>query len=100
MGTTFVGLDVGWNAMPLRFVWGEFVELVRCASAGARRTQTVTISGHINEAPDLFAEDYPFPPAGEGDVIAIIGTGGYCQVVHNLHCMRAMPKALFFTQRL
>src|SRR5674476_1698687 len=34
----------------------------------APRGDTVTISGHINEAPDLFAEQYPFPLVAEGDL--------------------------------
>jgi len=100
LGTTFVGLAAGWNVMPLRFVWGEFSELVHCTAADAPRTQRVTVSGHINEAPDLFAEDYPLPPTREGDVLAILGAGGYCQAVANPHCLRPAAKAVFFRDRL
>lgn len=100
LGTTFVGLAAGWNVMPHRFVWGEFVELVHCTAADAPRTQRVTVSGHINEAPDLFAEDYPLPPTREGDVLAILGAGNYCQAVAAPHCMRSAAGALFFHGRL
>jgi diaminopimelate decarboxylase len=100
LGTTFVGLAAGWNVMPLRFVWGEFVELVHCTAADAPRTRRVTVSGHINEAPDLFAEDYPLPPTDEGDVLAVLGVGGYCQAVATEHCLRPTPKTIFFTDRL
>ncbi len=100
LGTTFVGLDVGWNAVPLRFVWGEFIEIVPCAAPLAPRTTRVTFSGHINEAPDLFAEDYPFPEVREGDVVALTNTGSYCQALASNHCMRTPPKAVFFTDRV
>jgi hypothetical protein len=99
LGTTFVGLAAGWNVVPLRFVWGEFVELVHCTAADASRTQRVTVSGHINEAPDLFAEDYPLPPTQEGDVLAILGVGGYCQAVATPHCLRPTATAIFFDDR-
>ena len=100
LGVPFIGITAGWNVMPIRFVWGEFFELVNCTAADAPRTQRVTISGHINEAPDLFAEDYPFPPTKEGDIVAILGAGSYCQTVAMTHCMRPVAKALFFQDRL
>jgi len=100
LGVPFIGITAGWNVMPIRFVWGEFFELVNCTAADAPRTQRVTISGHINEAPDLFAEDYPFPPTQEGDIVAILEAGSYCQAVANTHCMRPVAPALFFHDRL
>lgn len=36
------------------------------------RTQVVTVAGHINEAGDVFAEDYPFPDVAEGEVVTVI----------------------------
>ena len=45
----------------------------RCGTA----TQLVTVAGHINEAGDVFAEDYPFPEVEEGEVVAILNAGGY-----------------------
>ena len=99
LGVPFIGITAGWNVMPLRFVWGEFLELVHCTAADAPRTQRVTVSGHISEAPDLFAEDYPFPTTREGDIVAILGAGSYCQTVAMTHCLRPVAKALFFTDR-
>ena len=95
LGTPFVGLNVGWNVVPLRFVWGEHIELVPVVAPLAARTQTVTFSGHINEAPDLFAEDYPFPPVAEGDIVAMMNVGSYCQAVVSEHCMRPQAPAIF-----
>jgi diaminopimelate decarboxylase len=95
LGVPFVGLGAGWNVMPLRFVWGEFVELAPAIDPLAERTQRVTVSGHINEAPDLFAEDYPFPQVSEGDIVAMLKVGSYCQAVTNEHCLRPPAKAVF-----
>ena len=100
LGTTFVGLNAGWNIMPGRFVWGESIGLVPAAEPLAARTQRVTISGHINEAPDLFAEDYAFPPVHEGDIVAMLDVGSYYLAVANPHCLRPFPKTLYLRERL
>ena len=41
----------------------------------------MTIAGHINEAGDVFAEDYPFADVDEGELVAILGQGGYDQAM-------------------
>ena len=100
LGTTFVGLNVGWNTAALRFVWGEWVDVVPVVDPLAPRPELVAISGHINEAPDLFAEAYPFPPVREGDVVAVLNVGGYCQAAAGRHCLRPVAPAVFFGDRL
>jgi diaminopimelate decarboxylase len=100
LGETFVGLDAGWNTMALRFVWGEAVEFVPVAAPLAPRRETVTISGHINEAPDLFAEHYPFPLVAEGDLVALLSVGGYCQAAAGRHCLRPQADAVYLSDRL
>ena len=100
LGETFVGLDAGWNTMALRFVWGEAVELVPVAAPLALRREAVTISGHINEAPDLFAEHYPFPAVAEGDLVALLSVGGYCQAAAGRHCLRPQAAAVYLRDRL
>jgi diaminopimelate decarboxylase len=94
LGTTFVGLDVGWNVVSDHFVYKMPIEQVLARSADAERTQRVTISGHINEGNDLFAEDYPFPPVSEGDVVAMMSVGGYNQSMAMPHCLRPVPSAI------
>jgi len=70
-------------------------EIVVCRAADAPRTETVTVAGHINEAGDLFAEDYPMPPVEEGDVVALLNAGGYLQAIASTHCLRPVAPALF-----
>ncbi len=65
-GVTFIGLDMGWNINNAYFIYRFAQEFVVCRAAGAARTERVTIAGHINEASDVFAEDYPMPAGGRG----------------------------------
>jgi diaminopimelate decarboxylase len=94
-GVRFVGLDLGWNVNCAYFIYGFAQELVLCRDAGAARTETVTVAGHINEASDVFAVDYPMPPVAEGDIVALLNAGGYLQAMSSTHCLRPMGEALF-----
>ena len=94
-GTTFVGLDVGWNVNCSQFIYGYAQEIVVCRAADAPRTATVTVAGHINEAGDVFAADYGLPPVEEGDVVALLNAGGYHQAMSSTHCLRPHAPALF-----
>jgi diaminopimelate decarboxylase len=93
-GTTFVGLDLGWNVNCSYFIYRYLQEIVLCRAADAPRTEIVTVAGHINEAGDLFAEDYPMPPVGEGDIVAILNAGGYHEAMSSTHCLRPLAGAI------
>ena len=92
---TFVGLDIGWNVNCSYFIYRYAQEIVPCAAIDAPRTTTVTVAGHINEAGDVFAEDYPMAQVAEGDVVAILNAGGYHQAMSSTHCLRPMASAVF-----
>jgi diaminopimelate decarboxylase len=94
-GTTFVGLDFGWNVNCSYFIYGYAQELVVCARAADARTTRVTVAGHINEAGDVFAEDYPLPPVAEGDILALLNAGGYHQAMSSTHCLRPHAPAIW-----
>ncbi len=94
-GVTFVGLDLGWNVNCAFFIYGYAQEVVLCRDAAAARTTTVTVAGHINEAGDVFAVDYPLPPVEEGDIVALLNAGGYHQAMSSTHCLRPMADAVF-----
>jgi hypothetical protein len=59
-GITFVGLDIGWNVNCAYFIYRYAQEIVPVVGPLRERPQLVTVAGHINEAGDVFAEDY-FP---------------------------------------
>jgi diaminopimelate decarboxylase len=92
---TFVGLDIGWNVNCAYFIYGFAQELVLRRDAAAARTEQVTVAGHINEASDVFAEDYAMPPVREGDMVALLNAGGYLQAMSSTHCLRPMGEAAF-----
>lgn len=94
-GVTFVGLDIGWNVNCSYFIYRFAQELVVCSAPDAERTQTVTVAGHINEAGDVFAEDYRMSPVEEGDVVALLNAGGYLQAMSSMHCLRPHGTAIF-----
>jgi diaminopimelate decarboxylase len=93
-GTRFIGLDIGWNVSCSYFIYRYAQEILPVRGPLRERTQQVTIAGHINEAGDLFAEDYPFADVAEGDVVAILNQGGYEQAMSMTHCLRPMAGAI------
>jgi diaminopimelate decarboxylase len=99
-GLLFVGVDTGWNVMAERFVYRALLDIVLCRAVDATPAGLVTISGHINEGDDLFAEDLPFPEVREGDVVAAINVGSYNASMASEHCLRPPAASVFFTDRI
>ncbi len=97
-GVTFVGLDLGWNVNCSFFIYRFAQEIVVCRAADAPRTEVVTVAGHINEAGDVFAEDYPMPPVEEGDIVAILNAGAYHQAMSSTHCLRPTGGTVFLSR--
>jgi diaminopimelate decarboxylase len=87
-GVRFVGVDCGFNAYCLPTMYHYFQEIVLCRAADAPRTQRCTVAGHINEAGDLFAERCELPEVREGDVLALLNSGGYGASMASRHCAR------------
>jgi len=93
-GVTFVGLDLGWNVTCSAFIYGYAQEVLPVRDPLRPRTQVVTIAGHINEAGDVFAEDYPLGAVVEGELVAILNQGGYVEAMSSTHCLRPVAKAV------
>ncbi len=93
--TTFVGLDIGWNVNCAYFIYRYAQEIVPVRDPLRDRTQLVTVAGHINEAGDVFAEDYSFPDVSEGEPVAILNAGGYLQAMSMTHCLRPTGSAVY-----
>ncbi|MFN8630554.1 MAG: diaminopimelate decarboxylase [Chloroflexota bacterium] len=94
-GVTFIGLDAGWNVNCLAFIYDYAQEVVPLVDTMRERTQLVTVAGHINEAGDVFAEDYPMVDVAEGDGVAILNSGGYAQAMSSTHCLRPVGGAVY-----
>ena len=100
LGTTFVGLDAGWNVMNDAFIYGRRLHPVVAARAGAPRDRVTTLAGHINEGDDIFSSAEPFPEVREGEIVAFPSIGGYCPGMWTDHCLRPRAATLYFTDRL
>ncbi len=98
--TTFVGLDLGWNVNCAYFIYRYAQEIVPVRNPLRDRTRRVTVAGHINEAGDVFAEDYPFPDVAEGELVAILNAGGYLQAMSMTHCLRSTGSAAYLERGL
>jgi diaminopimelate decarboxylase len=86
-GTRFAGVDAGLGILNLPAYYGIPVVVAPLAPRpGAPRR--VTVSGNINEAIDLLAEDAELPPVEEGDLLALLNAGGYGAAAASNHCMR------------
>ncbi len=99
-GTTFVGLDTGWNALCEHFVYGIPFFPILCRAADEAPVRDMTFAGHINEGPDLFAEGHPFPDVREGDIVALPNVGSYNASMTSFHCMREPAASLLFEDRM
>jgi diaminopimelate decarboxylase len=87
-GVRFVGVDCGFNAYCMPALYHYAQEVVLCRAAAAPPVRECTIAGHINEAGDLFAEGCPLPEVREGDILALLNTGGYGAAMASHHCAR------------
>ncbi len=87
-GTRFVGVDAGLGILNLAAYYRvPYVVAPLSLRPGATR-ERVTVSGNINEAIDLLAEDVEIPALEEGDFLALINVGGYGSAAASNHCMR------------
>lgn len=87
-GTRFVGVDAGLGILNLLAYYGiPYVVAPLRHRPGAPR-ERVTISGNINEAIDILAEDIAIEAPQEGDLLALVNVGGYGSAAASNHCMR------------
>jgi diaminopimelate decarboxylase len=98
-GTTFVGLDTGWNVLCEHFVYRIPFFPILCRAPADAPVGAMTFAGHINEGPDLFAEDHPFPAVREGDIVALPNVGAYNASMTSEHCLREPAGSVFFQDR-
>jgi diaminopimelate decarboxylase len=87
-GTRFVGVDAGLNIQNLAAYYRTPFVVAPLRWKGGAVAERVTVAGNINEAIDLLAEDVMLPPIAEGDLVALLNTGGYGSAASSNHCMR------------
>ena len=93
-GTRFVGVDAGLGILNLAAYYRIPVVVAPLVVPPGSRVERVTISGNINEALDLLAEDVDIPALAEGDLLALVNVGGYGSAAASNHCMRGTYREL------
>jgi diaminopimelate decarboxylase len=81
------GVNAGLN---LQSLWAYYQTPFIAAPLERREgvSQVYTVTGNINEAIDILAEDASLPPLQEGDLLALMNAGGYGSACASNHCMR------------
>ena len=86
-GLLIAGVNAGLNLQSLwAYYQTPFIATPVEPRTGDRKRYMVT--GNINEAIDILAEDAVLPPLEEGDLIALMNAGGYGSACASNHCMR------------
>lgn len=98
----FVGVNGGFNLAVEPFFYNLPCEPAVCVladdvakSLAPQNLKPVTIAGNINEALDIWYDNFPLPPVKEGDYLAFINAGGYATAMSSNHCLRGT-----FTEQL
>lgn len=87
-GVNFAGVNAGLN---LQNLWAYYQTPFIVAPLEARDPADCaiyTVTGNINEAIDVLAEDVVLPRLQEGDCLALLNAGGYGSAAASNHCMR------------
>ena len=93
-GTRFVGVDAGLGILNLLAYYRIPYVVAPLSLRPSAPRERVTISGNINEAIDVLAEDIEIPALEEGDFLALVNVGGYGSAAASNHCMRGAYREL------
>lgn len=93
-GTTFVSVDAGLGILNLWAYYGIPYVVAPLQLRPGAVDGRVTITGNINEAIDVLAEDVVLPALEEGDFLALVNVGGYGSAAASNHCMRGAYREL------
>jgi diaminopimelate decarboxylase len=97
-GTRFVGIDAGLGILNLWAYYRIPYVIAPLKLRPGAPPECVTISGNINEAIDLLAEDVELPALAEGDFVALVNVGGYGAAASSNHCMRGAYREILLPE--
>ncbi|MDH5176936.1 MAG: diaminopimelate decarboxylase, partial [Gammaproteobacteria bacterium] len=87
-GVTFAGVNAGLNLQNLWAYYQTPFVVAPLALRDGSDCARYTVTGNINEAIDVLAEDVVLPRLHEGDLVALLNAGGYGSASASNHCMR------------
>lgn len=89
-GITFVGVNSGFNHLIRPAMYGAYHHVVNLSSS-SHENQNYRVVGNLCETCDVFNESIEMPVTSEGDILAILSSGGYCASMSSHYNLR--PKA-------
>lgn len=84
----FAGLDAGFNLALEPAFYALPCEPVAVVPRWEEDTETYTLVGNINEALDAWAVAHRMTRLRDGDLVALINSGGYAASMRSDHCLR------------
>ena len=86
---TFAGVNAGFNLAMEPVFYGMRLEPVFLKRPRPdQKSKPVTIAGNINEAHDLFVQDFEMPVPREGEPLGFLNAGAYAASMSSNHCLR------------
>ncbi|MEM7116703.1 MAG: diaminopimelate decarboxylase [Chloroflexota bacterium] len=85
--TLFVGVNGGFN-LHVGNAYYQTPYIIAPLIPRGGELHLTTVSGHINEAIDIWDKDIMLPPLAEEDYLALLNVGGYGSSMSSNHCMR------------
>jgi diaminopimelate decarboxylase len=87
----FVIVDAGMNDLIRPALYQSYHEIVPVREPAAKERESVDVVGPVCESGDFFAQDRELPPAGEGDLLALMSAGAYGFAMASNYNSRPLP---------
>ncbi len=89
--TCFAGIDAGFNVLLRPLLYGAYHRIVAAERMNQTPETRYTICGPICESGDILGEQRLFPKLQEGDLLALLDTGAYGNVMSSNYNSRTRP---------
>ncbi|MEA2702006.1 MAG: diaminopimelate decarboxylase [Candidatus Parcubacteria bacterium] len=95
-GTTFVGLDTGFNHLIRPAMYGAYHHIVNVSRPGGAMRK-VAVVGYLCESADVFNRDIELADPREGDLVAILVSGGHASVLSSNYNLNGFAAEVLIT---
>jgi diaminopimelate decarboxylase len=92
---TYVAVDGGMSDNIRTSLYDAHYEALVANRADEPRSVVVTIAGKHCESGDIVVKDAPLQPVEDGDVIAVLATGAYCESMSSNYNKQVRPGVVF-----
>lgn len=96
-GRYIAGTNSGFPHLIRPVLYDAYHQILNLSNPGGAR-KTYDICGHICESGDLFATGRILPEIREGDYLAILNAGAYCQSMAGIYNLRPIPPEVMLSK--